>query len=61
MRATDDNSFEEDTTNAFGDTILNLGTSRRAEDEEYERDEEKGVSRGVTELIGDGGEEIVLA
>ena len=57
----DDDPLEEDSTDALADVVWGrFGADRIAEEEKHEGDEEEGMSRGVAQLIGNGGEHVVL-
>ena len=57
----DDDALEEDTTDALADIIWrSFGAHSIAEEEKHEGDKEEGMGGGIAQLIGNGGEHVVL-
>ena len=61
MGLVDEHTLEQDSADAFSDGVLLFGSDRKGEEVQEERDVEVRVGAGVSQLVGDNAEEIVLA
>lgn len=61
VRSGNDDTLEQDSADTLGDSVGDLGAGRGTEEEEDEGGEEERVSGGVSKLVGDDREHVVLA